>query len=59
MTIGGTRGYIGMGGHFEGFGGCKGFGEQCGEVIKTDYLSPANTISRQLASVRCSQIPGT
>ena len=37
---------IGMGGHFEGFGGCKGFGEQCGEVIKTDYLSPATTIFR-------------
>ena len=24
-AIGGTRGYIGMGGHFEEFGGCKGF----------------------------------
>ena len=44
---------------FEGSGGRKGLVKQCVEVIKTDYLSPAETILQRLASVRCFQIPET
>jgi hypothetical protein len=59
MTIPPSYLDIGMVGHFEGFGGCKGLVKQCVEVIKTDYLSPAETILQRLASVRCFQIPET
>lgn len=39
VTIGGTRGYIGMGGHFEESGGCKGFAMEAVKETKAKRIS--------------------
>ena len=39
MAIGGTRGYIGMGGDFEEFGGCKGSASILNEFVITKTIT--------------------